>query len=86
MMKKTVISVLIAAISLEDSSAFTSQQQCKNNQFSLHAVSDRREILGNFAKAIGVAGLIATGGNQFSGNDASLLLAGQNPAQWGKGG
>ena len=83
-MKKVVLSTLLAGAYLEGAAAFAPSNQCFRPETSL-AATNRREVLGNFAKALAAGGLVAAGGTQLVGDSSPQLLAGANPAQW-KGG
>ena len=82
MQSKIVASAFVAAAIIDGSSAFTSSQnRARVGTITLNAEAGRRELLGNFAKALGAAGAIAVGADKADGNNAELLAGLTNPAQ-----
>uniref|UniRef100_A0A7S3PYD6 Uncharacterized protein n=2 Tax=Chaetoceros debilis TaxID=122233 RepID=A0A7S3PYD6_9STRA len=81
MSKKIFATALVAAATLETTSAFAPATISGSRASTgLNAETDRREILGNFAKALG-AGAFAFGANQSNGESSQLLAGLTNPAQ-----
>ena len=80
MSKQIVATVLVAAALFDGTSAFAPAQNNARVVTSLNSESGRRELLGNFAKALGAAGAIAIGADQSAGNGSELLAGLQNPA------
>jgi hypothetical protein len=79
MPNKIIVSTLVAAAIIEGSTAFAPAQNYARVGTSLNAESSRRDMLGNFAKALG-AGALAVGANQSSDNAPELLAGLTNPA------
>ena len=82
MSTKIATSALLAAAILNGAAAFAPAPVQRNacTGTSLHAESGRREMLGNFAKALGAAGAIAVGATQSAENSPELLAGLTNPA------
>eukprot|EP00559_Dactyliosolen_fragilissimus_P002103 CAMPEP_0184871560 /NCGR_PEP_ID=MMETSP0580-20130426/40787_1 /TAXON_ID=1118495 /ORGANISM="Dactyliosolen fragilissimus" /LENGTH=144 /DNA_ID=CAMNT_0027374231 /DNA_START=115 /DNA_END=549 /DNA_ORIENTATION=- len=76
-----VTSVVAAAVIFDNSSAFSPNVSNTRTNTAISSTPDRREILGNFAKALSAGALVSGGVSELSLKDQPELLAGlSNPA------
>ena len=80
-MKKLIGTAFVAAANLRNSVAFSPVTGSQRSSTAIGATFDRRELLGNFVKAIGTSAAVAAGIVKIDEDAQPILLAGlTNPA------